>query len=328
MHQPLVEDHFVPDTNQKVILPWLVGLAASLFFFYEFILGNMFASIADDIMRDFHIQADKMAYLSSIHYLSNVLFLFIAGQLLDRFSPKKTILIAMALCVVSTFLLAISHSFYVALTCRFITGFGSAFCFLGPMRIVSRWFPSHRMALVTGVVVTIAMTGGLISQYSLTRLLLQFGWRESLNLVGWLGIGLFVAMFFGIKDKPAGYSEKPHETEGFFARAKEAYLNAQTFRAALYASLMNMAVAVFGAMMGSLYLMQRLDVTKEQAAMVNSMLFLGAIFGGPILGWFSDRIGRLNDRAVFLVRLFHRSASYQLCGCDRKLPAGNHSNVS
>ena len=54
---------------------------------------------------------------------------------------------------------------------------------------------------------------------------------------------------------------------------------------------MNMAVAVFGAMMGSLYLMQRLGVDKEEAAIVNSMLFLGAIIGGPFIGWCSDRLG-------------------------------------
>ena len=46
--------------------PWLICFAASLLFFYEFIQGNMFASIADDMMRDFHIQANQMMILSSI----------------------------------------------------------------------------------------------------------------------------------------------------------------------------------------------------------------------------------------------------------------------
>lgn len=71
------------------MLPWVVCFSASLFFFYEFIQGNMFASIADNIMHDFQIQADKMAYLSSIYYLSNVLFLFVAGMVLDKYSNKK-----------------------------------------------------------------------------------------------------------------------------------------------------------------------------------------------------------------------------------------------
>src|SRR3990167_11294189 len=86
-------------------MPWIVCFSASLFFFYEFIQGNMFASIADNIMQDFNIQADKMTYLSSIYYLSNVVFLFFAGITLDRFSAKNTIVIAMLLCVISTFIL-------------------------------------------------------------------------------------------------------------------------------------------------------------------------------------------------------------------------------
>ena len=270
--------------------PWVVCFAASLFFFYEFIQGNMFASIADNVMHDFNIQADKMTYLSSIYYLSNVLFLFAAGLLLDRFSTKKTMLVAMLLCVLSTFLLAHAHSFYLALFCRFVTGIGSAFCFLGPIRIASRWFPPQRMALVTGVIVTMAMSGGMLAQYPLTKLVVQIGWRDSLQMVGWLGVAMLVIMAVWIRDKPVSVIEVARKKINVLAVAKKAYFNPQTLRAALYTSLMNMTVAVFGAMMGSLYLMQRLGVDKADAAMVNSMLFLGAIIGGPLIGWCSDKL--------------------------------------
>lgn len=288
----VVEDCRDFDMRKMSLLPWVICFAASLFFFYEFIQGNMFASIADNIMHDFHIQADKMTYLSSIYYLSNVLFLFAAGMLLDRFSTKKTILIAMLLCVVSTFILAYASSFYVALLCRFMTGIGSAFCFLGPIRIASRWFPPQRMALVTGAIVTMAMSGGMLAQYPLTKLVVQVGWRQALVFVGWLGVGMLVVMAFWIKDKPKNAKEiPPPKTNNLLSIAKKAYLNPQTLRAASYTSLMNMAVAVFGAMMGSLYIMQRLGVSKEDASVVNSMLFLGAIIGGPFIGWCSDKLG-------------------------------------
>ncbi len=98
-------------------------------------------------------------------------------------------------------------------------------------------------------------------------------------------------MVFIIQDKPNKTSQHNSPKIGILASAKIAYLNPQTIRAGLYGSLMNMAVAVFGAVMGSLYLMQRLQVGKEDAAMVNSMLFLGAIIGGPFVGWCSDRLG-------------------------------------
>lgn len=286
----MIEEYQDKTSIKASLLPWLVCFAASLFFFYEFIQGNMFASIADNIMHDFHIQADKMTWLSSIYYASNVMFLFIAGFLLDRFSSKKIIVVAMLLCVLSTFVLAYAQSFYLALLCRFVTGIGSAFCFLGPIRIASRWFPPKRMALVTGAIVTMAMTGGMLAQYPLTELVLHIGWRHALMMVGWLGALMLVLIVFAVKDKPGPESDVPPVKMSVLVQAKTAYLNPQTLRTALYTSLMNMAVAVFGAMMGSLYLMQRLDVDKADAAMVNSMLFLGAIIGGPLIGWCSDKI--------------------------------------
>jgi len=273
------------------ILPWVVCFSASLFFFYEFIQGNMFASIADNIMHDFNIRADRMSYLSSIYYLSNVLFLFVAGLILDKYSTKKTIMVAMLLCVLSTFVMACAQSFYVALVCRFVTGAGSAFCFLGPIRLASRWFPPRRMAMVTGAIVTMAMTGGMLAQYPLTKLVAQLGWREALMQIGYLGSVILVLMGFGIIDKARPVRIKREKKISLLLTAQKVYLNPQTLRAAFYSSFMNMAIAVFGAMIGTLYLVQRLGVTKEQASVVNSILFLGAILGGPMIGWFSDKLG-------------------------------------
>lgn len=273
------------------LLPWMVCFAATLFFFYEFIQGNMFASIAANIMQDYQIQADRMAWLSSIYYLSNVLFLFVAGIVLDRFSIKNTLLIAMFLCVMSTFFLAYSHSFYAALFCRFITGIGSAFCFLGPVRLASHWFPPKRMALVTGAIVTMAMAGGMLAQYPLTKLVNLVGWRQAVQNVGILGLIILIFMFFGIKEKPYAHSKPKEKPLKVLSAAKKAYFNTQYLRAAFYASLMNMAIAVFGAMMGTLYLVQRLGISSEQASVINGFLFLGAIVGSPLVGWISDKMG-------------------------------------
>lgn len=272
-------------------LPWIVCLAATMFFFYEFIQGNMFASIAAYIMQDFQIQADKMAYLSSVYYLSNVLFLFVAGMVLDRYSIKKTILLAMCLCVISTIVLAYSRSFYVALLCRFLTGIGSAFCFLGPVRLASYWFPPKRMAFITGIIVTVAMTGGMIAQYPLTKLVSYVGWRQAVLYVGFLGCAMLIFMMFAIKEKARPSRSQHIIWNDIFTAAKKAYLNTQYLRAASCTSLMNMAIAVFGAMMGNLYLEQRLDINSEHAALVNGMLFLGAILGSPLIGWISDKSG-------------------------------------
>lgn len=281
--------------NNSLVLPWIVCGAATLFFFYEFIQGNMFASIASDIMRDYRIQADKMAYLSSIYYLSNVLFLLGSGLILDRFSIKNTLIIAMFFSVLATFTLAYSHSFSTALVCRFVTGIGSAFCFLGPVRLASRWFPPQGMALATGAIITLGMLGGMLAQYPLTKLIACVGWRQAIMDIGILGLVILVIMTLWIQEKPASSKKIPIKMTNkplhILSAMKKAYLNTQYLRAALFTSLMNMVVAVFGAMMGTLYLEQRLGISSAAASMINGMLFLGIIIGAPLVGWISDKIG-------------------------------------
>lgn len=277
-------------TVSSIVMPWVVCFAASMLFFYEFIQGNMFASIATSVMQDFHIAADKVAYLSSVYYLSAVIFLFISGMILDRFSIKNTLLFMMFLCVCSTFILSYSHSFAMALSCRFVIGIGSAFCFVGPIRLASDWFPSRRMALVTGVIVTMAMTGGMLAQYPLVKLVEYVGWRQALQDVGILGFVMLMCMALWIKEKPHSVNKVVNPIH-IKTIVKKVYLNTQYLRAAFYTSLMNMAIAVFGALVGTLYLEQRLGVSSQQAATINGMLFFGTIIGSPLVGWISDKIG-------------------------------------
>ncbi|MCH9757386.1 MAG: MFS transporter [Gammaproteobacteria bacterium] len=251
----------------------------------------MFASIADHVMRDFGIQANKLMYLSSVYYLANVVFLLVAGILLDRVSIKKTLVFAMFFCMLSTFVLAYTTHFSIALLCRFISGVTSAFCFLAPVRLATRWFPPKRMAMVTGVIVTMAMTGGLVAQYPLTELVLHLGWRGAVLDVAWLGLVMLLLMMWLIQDKPPGYEEPEHQILPM-ATVWKGCMKTQPLLSGLYTSLMNLPIAVLGAAMGKLYLMQRLNVSQPEASMVNGMLFLGAMLGGPLVGFFSDRLGR------------------------------------
>jgi MFS family permease len=274
-----------------IMQPWLVCLAASLFFFYQFVQGNMFASIAAHVMRDFGIEASKLMYLSSAYYLANVVFLLAAGILLDRLSIKKTLVTAMFFCMVSTFLLAYTTNFSLALLYRFIAGVTSAFCFLGPVRLATRWFPPKQMAMITGVIVTMAMTGGWVAQYPLAQLVLHLGWRGAVLDVAWLGLFMLLLMMWFIQDKPRDYEEPRHEILPMKAVWKGC-MHFQPLLSGLYTSLMNLPIAVLGAAIGQLYLMQRLNISQPEASHINGMLFLGAMLGGPLIGFFSDRLGR------------------------------------
>lgn len=277
---------------------WIVCLSAALFFFYEFIQSNMFSSIAPDVMAAFHINAELYSRLSSIYFLANVIFLFPAGTILDRFSTKKIILISLGLCILGTLLFAQSSSYLVALVCRFLTGIGSAFCFLACIRLASRWFPPSRLAFATGAIVTFAMTGGMIAQTPLTLLIEHFDWRTAIVLDAVLGVVIFFVIALLVKDFPDNNEQAQAERKdvlkklGVLKSMKAAYFRLPNILCALYTSLMNMPIVVLGALAGGIYLMQNYHMSRDEASYATSLLFVGTLIGAPIVGWISDYISR------------------------------------
>ena len=145
-------------------LAWVVIVTSSLFFFYEFIQMNIFNAINPQLREAYQLNAPQLGQLFSMYFYANFLCLFFAGNLLDRYSTRKLLIFAISLCTVGTFLFSIAHAYWLAAAGRFMVGAGASFCFLSCIRLSSRWFPPKQMAFVTGVVVTMAMLGGLVAQ--------------------------------------------------------------------------------------------------------------------------------------------------------------------
>lgn len=279
-------------------LAWIVILTASLFFFYEFVQLNLFNAIAVDLMQEFQLNAVQLGKLSSMYFYANALLLFPAGMLLDRFSPKKLIIFALTLCVIGTFIFGTATQYSVAALGRFLVGCGSAFCLISCIRIASRWFPPRKMAFVTGIVVTIAMLGGLVAQTPFALLSHAIGWRNAVLIDVGLGILFIAAVALLVQDRPPD-SREAAETEkaslqsiGFWPSIRMVLTNPYIWLCGTYTLLMNLPVFLLGALWGINYLVQVHHISTVQASYATTIFFLGVIFGCPAFGWFSDRSGR------------------------------------
>lgn len=294
MNPPLTSENI--STHQGTRQAWFVCFAAALFFFYEFIQMNMFNAISSDLMRDFSIKATELGKLSAIYFYASVLFLPIAGTLLDRFSTRRIILITILLCTVGIASFALTHSMSWAYVFRFISGIGNAFCFLSSIRLASRWFPTKQMALVTGAIVTMAMTGGLVAQTPLTLLTEWLGWRHALLLDAALGLIITGIIWMVVRDYPSELHAEQHTSRselqniGLVQSLLAAYSNRQNWFCGIYTSLMNLPIALFGAIWGNLYLTQVQHLSAIQASYVITALFVGTLIGGPVVGKISDYI--------------------------------------
>ena len=280
-------------------LAWIVTLTVSLFFFYEFIQMNLFNTINADLRKTFQLDAVGLGQFFSMYFYGNALFLFPAGNLIDRYSTKKILLLAVSICTVGTFFFALATVYWLAALGRFMEGLGASFCFLSCIRVASRWFPPAKMAFVTGVIVTMAMVGGLVAQTPFSFLSHALGsWRYALLANAILGILIGIAILVIVKDRPpnsqaqAKADQHQLKTLGLWQCIKVAAFNPQNWFGGLYTALINLPVFILGGLWGVLYLVQVHHLTLNQASYATTAFFIGVIIGSPLFGFFSDKLGR------------------------------------
>ncbi|HBI21600.1 MAG TPA: MFS transporter [Legionella sp.] len=275
-------------------MPWLVCLSAGLFFLYEFFQLNVFDVINQPLRDAFGMDAAQLSWMSSAYVWANVLFLLPAGVLLDRFSTRRVILMAMGICVLGTLGFALAHAFAWAAFFHALTGLGNAFCFLSCVVLVSRWFPARRQALVIGCLVTMAFIGGMIAHTPFAYLSAHYGWREAMLIDTGVGAVIFAWIFFIVKDNPkAGFSpNKTAVARPYFAGFLHVLTNPQNWFAGIYTSCLNLPIMVLCALWGASYLAVSHQLTGIAASNIVSLIFMGSIVGCPLVGWISDRLGR------------------------------------
>lgn len=294
-----MQDIYKHEKTKHTQLAWWVTLTAALFFFYEFIQMNLFNTINPDLREAFSLDAVSIGQLFSMYFYANFLCLFTAGTLLDRYSPKRLLVGAVTICTIGTVIFATAKTVGMASLGRFLVGGSASFCFLSCIRIASRWFPPHRMAFVTGVVVTMAMLGGMVAQTPFAILTHALGsWRQALYVNSILGILIIVAIQFIVQDRPPDAQaeakvDQQHLNElGVWRCVKLAVLNPQNWFGGFYTALMNLPVFVMGGLWGVLYLTSVHHLTDTQASYATSLFFIGVILGSLVFGWFSDHIER------------------------------------
>lgn len=288
-HATTLNDH---RSIWQKLRPWVICLSGSLLFFYEFIQLNIMNSLNIYLAKSFGWSPTQISTLSSVTFMADTCLVFVAGLLLDRISTKRIIAGAMTLCIIGVMMMANSHSFATFAIARFFIGLGCAFCFLSGFTLATRWFDPNRLSFITGVIITIGSFGGMVAQHPAMWLFSTFGWREGLWIDAFLGMGMLAWMLLVIKDSPNHAmlvkTRAMLKNHGLLSSLMTVIKNIQVWYAAWFASLLNLAVFIIGALWGTRYLMVDYHMSASAASGVSSLIFLGSIIGAPLLGYIAD----------------------------------------
>lgn len=136
---------------QKITyLAWFVCGLAACFYIYAFVLEVSPGIMTSELMRDLKTNSIGIGTIAAFYYYSKMPMQIPAGILFDWFGPRKVLPCVIAICAVGAFLFGHVDSVAMAALARFFIGFGSAFLFIGPLILISRWFPLSYFPVLSG----------------------------------------------------------------------------------------------------------------------------------------------------------------------------------
>ena len=274
------------------IFTWFLAV---LFFFYEFFLRVLPASAVKQILLDLNISIEQFALIGSGYYLTYSIMQFPVGILLDRFSAKLWILIAIMTCSLGTFLFGYSNGFISAFIGRLMIGFGSSFGFIFLMIVTLNWFPKKYFAFLIGCGQLLGALGPLCAgaPMSLVMESVEGGWRAAFFGVAVFGVflGITIALFFREKSQKKKKIIFLDKKKPLKKRLAALLVRPQIWYTILFSGFIYVTLPLLGAFWGTTYLESR-GVPPSRAALVVSMIWLGLALGSPIFGRLSDLMKR------------------------------------
>lgn len=276
----------------NVYYPWIVWFVAAGFFFYKYLVQVSPSVMTGDLMRTFQVNGTGLGNLSAFYFYAYLCMQIPVGMMLDKYSPRLLTTSAIFLCSVSTLIFSQTNTLGWACVTRALMGAGAAFAAVSCFKLAAIWFSPKRFALVSGLFMTAAMLGAIGGQMPLSMLVQHSGWRNALEIVGIIGIGLALLYFLVIRDKPL-QTEHPHTAQKPGSNALMYILkNKQAWLLSFYSGLAFAPVSVFGGLWGVPFLETAHQLIPTQAALAASSIFIGFAIGAPLLGWLSDFMGR------------------------------------
>lgn len=271
---------------------WTIWLLSAVFMFYKYAIEVSPSVMTGTLMRTFDIGGAELGNLTACYFYAYLLLQIPAGLLLDRFGPRKTTTLAIALCALGMLVFSQTDSLFVAGVGRFLSGVGGAFAAVNCLKLIGNWFPSRQFALMAGLMMTVAMLGAVGGQAPLASFIEMRDWRSAMEIIGFAGLALAALFFLIVRDRAPGRIVAKENSASLMVAVKEIFKNTQSWWLSIYSGLAFAPVMVFGGLWGVSFIQEALKIDQTESAKVLSLIFIGFAVGAPFFGWLSDRLGQ------------------------------------
>lgn len=269
----------------------LIYILVSLFLCFEMAVQVSPGVMTTELMRDFNITAFGLGIISGCYFYTYTALQIPAGMFFDRFNVRMVVVIPLLVCALGTFVFGQADNLIVASLARALMGLGSAFAFIAVLVVAADLFPNKYFALLAGITQMLAAFGAMGGELPLSKLVAIVHWRNTMNILSVVGIILALLIWFFVRYEKNTTHRENHRLSVMQGLKRIIFLP-QTWFIAIYACLLWAPMVAFASLWGVPFLSSAYDLSKNEAAMLISVMWLGLALISPLLGFWSDLIGR------------------------------------
>lgn len=217
------------------------------------------------------------------------------GILVDRYGPRRLLILAALTMGVAQLLFAVAGSYPVALLARAVLGLGDALTFVSVLRFAAGQFTPRRYPLVVALTGTLGSVGNVVATLPLTLLLRDAGWTPTFLAAGGLSLvsGLVVYLALPRSPRRSALPSGSAELRAAVGRVGHRVLAAWRLpgtRAGFWLHFTAMSTSLmFGVLWGLPFLVQSQGYSRDSASGLLLASVLVAIAAGPGIGYLIAR---------------------------------------
>lgn len=283
---------------------WILGLT-SLLMLGNYYVYDSIGPVAAQLESELGYSDAQIGSLNAVYSLPNIFLVLIGGVIIDRFGASRVALWTTALCLLGAALTAWGGNFSSMLAGRFLFGAGAETMAVAVTVALGIWFARGGVAFAFALSLSIARAGSYLADLSPVWAgpVYDQGWQAALILaVGFAVLSMMAALAYRWIDQHYTPPKPlvPVQMESDRIRWGDVLRFNRSFWYILaLCVLFYSAIIPYRSTFAIKYFQHAHDLSLESAAVINSYVYLAAIFATPVFGWIADRYGHRALSMVF-----------------------------
>jgi MFS family permease len=180
----------------RLLLPFAAG------YFLSYLYRTANAVIGPVLARELQLGDNALGLLTSTYFLAFGTAQLPLGMLLDRFGPRRVEAALLLLAAAGATTFGWSTTLGGLALGRGLIGLGVAACLMASLKAFSQWFPSERLASLTGWIMAAGGMGALAASKPLEMALGFASWRDIAFALAAITLLVAATLWWLVPDKP------------------------------------------------------------------------------------------------------------------------------